>query len=113
MTKFFGVVGYGDTIETSPGVWEVDIEERKYYGDVISNSRRWEKSEYQNDNLNINNSVSILADPYAFEHAYAIRYVEMMGAKWKVTNIEFKRPRLILTLGGIYNGVEVEDEETS
>lgn len=113
MTKFCGVVGYGDTIETEPGIWEVKIEERTYYGDVLSRNLRWERSvEQQNDNLTINNSISILADPYAFEHASQIRYVEWAGAKWKVTNIDIQRPRLVLTLGGVYNGEESDNEET-
>lgn len=112
MTKFCGAVGYGSTIETSPGVWEVDIQERTYYGDVLSRNIRWERNEQQNDNLTINNSISIIADPYAFDHAAQIRYVKWAGAKWKVTNIDFQRPRLVLTLGGVYNGEEPEDEET-
>lgn len=112
MTKFFGAVGYGNTIETAPGIWEVDIRERDYYGDVLSRNLRWERpADQQNDNLNINNSISILADPYAFEHASQIRYVKWAGVKWKVTNIDIQRPRLILTLGGVYTGEEPEDEE--
>lgn len=110
MTKFFGSVGYGNTVETSPGIWEISIKEKKYYGDVLSRNIRWERNEYQNDNLNINNSISILADPYAFEHASQIRYVEWAGAKWKVTNIDIQRPRLILTLGEVYKGEEADDE---
>lgn len=112
MTKFFGAVGYGNTVETAPGIWEVDIKERDYYGDVLSRNLRWERPvDQQNDNLNINNSISILADPYAFEHASQIRYVKWAGARWKVTNIDIQRPRLILTLGGVYNGEEPDDEE--
>lgn len=111
MTKFCGAVGYGDTKETSPGIWEIFVEERVYYGDVLSRNLRWERSDHQNDDLTINNSISIIADPYAFEHASKIRYVEWAGAKWKVTNIEIQRPRLVLTLGGVYTGEDPEDEE--
>lgn len=108
MNKFYGIVGYAETRETdSPGVWEEQITERAYYGDVLRNARRWENANNQlNDNLNINNSISILADAYAYEHIGFIRYVEWMGARWKVTNVEVQRPRLLLTIGGVYNGPE-------
>ena len=104
MAKFYGVVGYIETEETSPGVWEEVVHEYRYRGDVIRNTRRWENSESINDNLLINNSISIIADNYAYEHLFAVRYVEWLGSKWKVTNVEVQRPRLILTIGGLYNG---------
>ena len=104
MAKFYGVVGYAETKETSPGVWEEVVSERKYAGDVIRNARRWENGEHLNDDLNVNNMISIVADAYAQQHFFAIRYVEWMGALWKVTNVEVQRPRLILTIGGMYNG---------
>lgn len=104
MGKFYGKVGYGETVETSPDIWEEQIVERAYYGDVLKNSRQWEKGEGLNDNLKINNSISVVADAYAYENFASIRYVEWMGAKWKVTNVEVQRPRLIFTLGGVYNG---------
>ena len=74
-----------------------------YYGEVTRNSRRWESSEHQNDNLTINNAIDILADAYAMNHFYAIRYVEWQGVKCKVNYAEVQRPRISLTLGGIYN----------
>ena len=104
MGKFYGKVGYGETVETSPDIWEEQIVERAYYGDVLKNSRQWEKGEGLNDNLRINNSISVVADAYAYENFANIRYVEWMGAKWKVSTVEPKPPRLILTLGGLYNG---------
>ena len=104
MAKFFGGVGYATTEETTPGVWEDKPTVRNYYGDVMSNYRRLESSGDLNDNININVKISIVADPYAIQHFHAIRYVEFEGAKWKVTNVEPQHPRLILTLGGLYNG---------
>lgn len=105
MAKYYGAVGYAETVETAPGVWEADrITERNYYGDVIRNTRRWEKGEGLNDDLNVNNTISIVADAYALNHFFAIRYVSWMGANWKVTNVEVQPPRLILTIGGVYNG---------
>lgn len=105
MNKFFGPVGYALRTETRPGVWKDRIEEREYYGDVIRNNSRWTASpEGTNDDLVINNQLSIVADPFANENFHSIKYVRFMGANWKVTFAEPRYPRLILTLGGVYNG---------
>lgn len=106
MAKFYGKVGYAETIETSVGVWSEVMTERAYYGDVIRNVRRLENGMSINDNVVVNNIISIVADPYAYEHFFAIRYVRWMGTIWKVTNVEVQSPRLILTIGGVYNGPE-------
>jgi hypothetical protein len=104
MAKFYGPVGYTETKETTPGVWTEVITERSYYGDVIKMSRRWQAGENLNDNLVINNQISIMADPFAYQYFLAMRYIKWMGATWEITNIEVQRPRLILTIGGVYNG---------
>lgn len=104
MAKFYGEVGYAETSETAPGVWTDVVTERNYFGDVLKNTRRLEAGEGLNDNLTINNMVSIVADPFAYQHFHAMRYVKWMGALWKVTNVEVQRPRLLLTIGGVYNG---------
>lgn len=105
MGKFYGKIGYAATEETAPGVWQEQITERIYYGDVLQNTRRLESMESTNDDINISNRISIVADPYAHLNFHAMRYVEFMGALWKVTSVDaMQRPRLILTLGGLYNG---------
>ena len=104
MAKWYGVIGYAETVETEPGLWEEKIVERPYYGDITRNTRKLQSSGSVNDNVNISNLLSIIADPYANLNFYAMRYVEFMGSKWKVTDVEVKSPRLILTLGGLYNG---------
>lgn len=104
MAKFYGVVGYVESVETAPGVYTEIATERKYYGDILKNVKKYVASEYLNDNLTISNSISILADAYAYDHFFAIRYVNWMGANWKVTEVEVHRPRLILSLGEVYNG---------
>lgn len=104
MAKYYGRIGFAETVETTPGVWDEVITERNYYGDVIRNSRRWENGESLNDNLIISNSISIVADDYAYTHFAYIRYVEWMGVLWKPTNVEIQRPRIILQVGGVYNG---------
>lgn len=111
MAKFYGVVGYVDTQETAPGVYTEVATERKYYGDVLKNVKRYVSSEYLNDNLTVNNSISIMADAYAYDNFFAIRYVNWMGANWKVTDVEVQRPRLILSLGEVYNGKTPESSD--
>lgn len=106
MAKFYGAIGYGVTEDNGNGVWEQKVTERFYYGDVIRNTRKWEKGEHLNDNLNVKNAISIVADAYAYEHFFAMRYVAWMGTKWKVDSVEVERPRLILEIGGVYNGPE-------
>lgn len=104
MARFAGEVGYAETTQTAPGVWKEVVSKRNYRGDVLSNNRRLEKGEGVNDNVILNNRISIVADAYAFQNFFNMRYVRWMGANWKVTNVEVLRPRLILTLGGVYNG---------
>ena len=106
MAKFYGEIGYVETIETEPGVWVENIIKRNYYGDLIRNTRSLVSSGNVNDNINISNEISILADPYANEHFHSMRYVEFMGAKWKVNSVEVKYPRLILSVGGLYTDAQ-------
>ena len=106
--KFFGKVGYCESVNGSgerDGIWEDVVTEREYYGDVLSNNRRYDaQTDSVLDNLNVNNRISIVADAYAYEHFFQMKYVEWMDCKWKVTQVEVKRPRLILHVGGVYNG---------
>lgn len=107
MARFYGKVGFVfDSIEDVPGVWKPNMAERNYYGDVMKRRTSWEKGESINDNIKINNQISILADEYAERNAYAMKWVEWKGVKWKVSSIEFERPRMILTIGDIYNEQE-------
>lgn len=102
--RFFGRVGYGESIETDPGVWEDEIVEYSYYGDVIRNARNLREGENLNPDLSVQNSISIVADAYANEHFFAIRYVEWAGTLWTVSSVEVQSPRLLLRLGEVYNG---------
>lgn len=104
MAKFYGSIGFAETVETAPGVHTEQITVRSYYGDLKRNTRRLQSSDQLNDDINIANEISIVADPYANDHFYAMRYVEFQGARWKVTNVSVEHPRLVLTVGGLYNG---------
>jgi hypothetical protein len=104
MAKFYGEIGYGVTEETTPGVYKDVITEYKYYGDVIRNTRRLENGDKVNNDLTVGNSISIVADAYANQNFFAIRYVKWAGTLWTVSEVEVQSPRLILRLGGVYNG---------
>lgn len=105
MNKWYGKVGYAVSSETKPGVWKPGITERSYYGDIIRNSSKWVTNSHStNDNSDINTEISIVADPYAYQNFRDIKYVEFMGGLWEVTKVQPQRPRLILTIGGVYNG---------
>lgn len=104
MARYYGSIGFIETVETEPGVWEPTVIERKYSGDVTNTGRRSTSNpESINDNIIFSNEISIIADPYANRNLHSIRYAEYMGAKWKISNISIKPPRLILTMGGLYN----------
>lgn len=104
MAKWYGIIGYAETVETVPGVWKEQIAKRSYYGDLTRNSRRLQTADKLNDDVNINNELSIVSDPYAMNNFHSMRYAEFMGTKWKISNVEVQFPRLVLTLGGEYNG---------
>lgn len=105
MARFCGMIGFANTAEVRPGIWDEQITEKgPYYGDEVRNTRRMQSADQTNDNINISNEISIVADPYANQNFHAMRYAEFMGIRWKIISVEVRYPRLILTLGGVYNG---------
>ena len=106
MARFFGKVGYGDSVENPPGdgKWVDVIEEFEYQGDVIRNARALDNSNNVNGEITVSNQISVVADEYALEHFFNIKYVEWAGVLWTVPSVEVRSPRLILTLGSVYNG---------
>lgn len=110
MPKYYGKVGYIEFIETAPDVFDEDVTERLYSGDIIRMSKSWQNTEHRNDDLQVNVQIEIVADPYAYQHFHALRYVEYMGTLWKITNAEPRYPRIILTIGGVYNGPQTRTE---
>ena len=104
MAKFYGNIGFVTTKETAPGVYRPVETLRAYKGDLLNNIKRWESTEYVNDDLSLNNQISILADSFAYENFGAMKFVEQYGTRWKITAAEVQRPRIILSVGGVYNG---------
>jgi hypothetical protein len=104
--RFHGKVGYGETVETSPGVHEEVITEREHFGDVVRSSLTSAQGEHLNKDLVTTNTVRIMADTYSRANRLNIRYVEWTGIRWVVSEVELdpERPRLLLRLGEVYNG---------
>lgn len=106
MAKFYGNIGFANTVEdeNSPGVWNEKIVEQPYHGDFISINRRLQSATNSvNDNITLSNQISIVANPYAMNNFYSIRYAVISGVKWKITDVQVAYPRLILSIGGLYN----------
>lgn len=104
MAKWFGKIGYIVQVQTAPSVWKNQDEVREYFGDVIRNTSRWSSNPNStNDDLNIDNQISIVADQFAYQNFHSMKWIEFMGAKWKIAKVEVQHPRLILTIGGVYN----------
>jgi len=106
MAKFHGIIGFVRTEETASGVFSEVPSEYFYYGDVIRESRNYQTGEQVNDELTINNRFSIVADKFARQNLQFMRYIIWEGTRWKITGVEIARPRIILTVGGVYNGLQ-------
>lgn len=107
MARFSGKIGYVEYSETSPGVWtSPDIIERQYYGDLVKHSRKWGPSDVANSNIVFSQDISIVADPYLYEHLHNMRYVIFQGVKWSIASFEIDRPRVRITMGEEYHGDE-------
>ena len=104
MAKFYGVIGYGESVEKAAGVFVDEIVEFPYYGDVVRDTRRFTEGPSVNTDISVSNSIEIVADAYANEHIDAMRYIMWQGRRWIVSDVEVRRPRLLLRLGGVYNG---------
>ena len=106
MAKWYGVIGYSTTVESedNPGVWVPDLKEQPYYGDISTDYRKRQNGTGTNDDIDLTNMLSIIADQYAVDNCSKMAYVDINGTKWKVKNVEIKFPRLLLSIGGVYNG---------
>ena len=106
MGKWHGKVGYVKSVETAPGVWNPEVTEKPHSGDLLSNTNQWVNSGNVNDDIQVANKISMIANPFAQQNFQFIRYAEFMGTMWAVTTVEYQHPRIILTLGGVWNGAQ-------
>jgi len=103
MAKYYGAIGYAKQVRTKPGVSQEKITERFYSGDVLQNIGQTRDGENLNPDDLLQNRFSIVGDPFAYENLGSIRYLTWMGTKWQVNRVEVVRPRLILSVGRVYN----------
>lgn len=111
--KFHGNVGFLQTVDDGHSVYKPQLTEKPYYGDVLRYTKRYEPGQQVNDDLKINNQISIVADQFAYENFGFMRYVVWMGQKWKIESAEIEYPRIILTIGGLYNVSGNREESTT
>lgn len=111
MARFCGIVGFVYDEESVPGVFVQKPIERTYYGDAQTIRHDWQQTDTLNDNLNVGHRISVIADEFAYGHFSAMRYVRWMGTNWRIRSAEVQRPRIILTLGGVYNGITPESAQ--
>ena len=104
MAKYHGKIVFASQTEKTPGVWVDEITEHECSGDVLRMVKNIQTSGNLNDDISINNQISIVMDAFINANLFAARYIEFMGAKWKITSVEVQYPRLILTIGGVWNG---------
>ena len=104
MARYCGMVGFSSTQETTPGVWEEVITERKYYGDISKDFRKNNSSDKVVKDISLGNLFSIVCDPFAFENLSFIKYIKYLGIAWTVESVEVQYPRLLISVGGRWNG---------
>lgn len=112
MAKYYGNIGFAVQEESEPGIWEDVITSRPYKGDVLRNGRRWETTDNINDDFVITNQFSIIADTFLYSHIPSMRYLEYMGVKFKITSVELDRPRVTISVGGVYVSPDSTSEST-
>jgi hypothetical protein len=106
MAKFSDLIGFVVNAEATPGVWKDTVTEVYYSGDILRDTRQWNQADKVNDNMSVSNRISIVGNPFAFSNVAAMRYVKYLGACWRISNIEVQHPRLIISLGGLYDGIK-------
>ena len=102
MPKCSGVIGYSLVVETQPGIWSETIIDKPYYGEVITDNRKYDNNAI-NEDLNISNKISIVSNSFMLENLAMMKYLTFLKSKWKITSVEMKPPRIIITIGGLYN----------
>lgn len=104
MAKFYGIIGFESQVQVSPGYFDSHFVDRPYKGDVLQEINRWSQADQPHDDLTLSHRISIVADDFAYRNTHLMRYVELDGVRWRVVSVQISRPRVILSLGGVFNG---------
>jgi hypothetical protein len=103
MSRCSGLIGYALAGETQPGVWTENITEKIYYGDVVRDNRRIVDQGEINGSININNNISVVSNKFMLDNLAFMRYITFANSKWKISSVDIRSPRVVITLGGLYN----------
>lgn len=101
--KWYGNIGFGIPVNENDIHTEV-ITDKPYKGDILENNLRWQQSDKIDDDLNITNKISVIANDFAYDNIGYMKYVELRGNKWKIVSATLQYPRILLTIGGVWNG---------
>ena len=102
MTRCSGNIGYALVAETQPGVWTEEVVDKKYYGEVVTDNRKFTDQNQINDNLNISNNISVVSNKFMLDNMSYMKYITFLKSKWKISSVDIKPPRIIITMGGLY-----------
>lgn len=106
MARFYGTVGFMQTVEddSRPGMYFEKITEYpKRYGDILTNKWNSSPGKSINDDFKVANRISVVCNKKMISEAQFARYIIWNNVKWEITSVDIEPPRLIFTLGGIYN----------
>ena len=104
MARFSGPIGINrGTVETAPGIIKRNIVEVEVTGEVRQLKFRWPEAGMR-DGLKAQHVLSVVTPEDSEIDLTEAVYIGWQGRKWSVTSIQYKRPRVELTLGGLYNG---------
>ena len=105
MAKFYGMIGFGVEEETSPGVWDLAIVERPYFGEITREALNVVAGQTVLGESTNRNAFRILADGYATENFTAMKYILWLGRYYEITQVILEqRPRITVRIGGVYHG---------
>lgn len=104
MAKFAGLVTYVTQVESRPGIWTDESISRLMRGDMLRKGSVGQNDDKVNSDISLNHRVSLVGDEYALNNYYDIKHIQLNGREWEVTSVEVQHPRLILTIGGLWNG---------
>lgn len=104
--KYSGLAGFEKKHnEVRPGVLQNQIKEVRIKGDVINYGHSLNPTQGSDQqDVHIRNRLSIVMNPYLRDNFSSLVYVIFMNVKWEVSSFTINGPRVIIDLGGVYNG---------
>lgn len=111
MAKFYGKIGFGVEREVSPGVYDYDIVEKPYFGEVVRDAYDSVGGTTVLGERKTANAFRIVGDGYSVDHFYDMKYIRWAGRYWEIRQVEVvSRPRMLIRIGGVWNGPTAETQ---